>query len=68
MPQLQAAEPKFSSNQLIQINVRGKIANEISIIKVNCGETSAAIVGHFTQWVESVYCTVLFGSWLNRMK
>lgn len=54
------AEPGVSSNQSVQINVREKIANEISISKVNCGDggVTSAAVGYFTFWVEPV-CFIL---------
>lgn len=50
------AEPGVSSNQSVQINVRGKIANEISISKVSCGDggVTNAAVGYFTFWVGPV--------------
>lgn len=64
------AEPGVSSNKSVQINVRGKIANEISISEVSCGDggvTSAAL-GYFTFRVGPVcfLLTVLFISQLNK--
>lgn len=44
------AEPGVSSNQSVQIYVSGKIADEISISKVNCrdGGVTSIAVGYFT--------------------
>ena len=46
------AEPGVSSDQSLQINVRGKIADETGISKVNRGDggVTCEAVGDFTSW------------------
>lgn len=63
------AEPGVSSNQSVQINVRGKITNEGSISEVNreVGGVTSAAVGCFTFCVGA--CVLCFHTaWFNTME
>lgn len=63
------AEPGVSSNQSVQINVRGKITDEGSISEVNreVGGVTSAAVGCFTFCVGA--CVLCFHTaWFNTME